>query len=46
MKQIVNLGKIVGGQDGAVSNGFLFRFYGRGIFHVYDMNTCLSYASS
>ncbi|MBQ5813786.1 MAG: hypothetical protein IIW34_06500 [Clostridia bacterium] len=46
MKQIVNLGKIVGGQDGAVSNGFLFRFDGRGICHVYDMNTCLSDASS
>lgn len=39
---IINLGKITGGQDGAVWNGFLFRFDAIGICNVYNINDCLS----
>ena len=35
--EIIKLSKIVGGQDGAIYNNFLFRFSSKGGCTVYDM---------
>lgn len=43
---IKNLGKISGGQDGAVLNNYLFRFDARGNCNVYDIKDCLNDASA
>lgn len=39
---IKSFGKIAGGQDGAVWNGYLFRFDARGNCNVYSIKDCLS----
>lgn len=43
---IKSLGKIAGGQDGAIQNGYLFRFDARGTCNVYYIKNCLNGTST